>query len=458
MDCPVQAHELLGPFDRRRFDRPALHGALRHLAQCPDGDGEAPRVVADEERSHEQADQAHDAECEQEHQAPFAKRVLNRAQPGDGLQNPGHRLLQNDQPVEAGERRGHGRVGVLGAGAGVPAEPPFVRRQAGALGAEGGAHQRRGFALEVDLGVHDALACMPRVGLGDEPAFSRHDRHASPGNRLHRLVRDVLHRVDRQHCLHHPEKLSGRRIVEPHRDVDRPHARRVVVPDLADREEIAPRLLPPVLVRLHEVARGIGEPDVESVAVGEEDLGEVRRGGDLAHEVRVCLRRDAEALAGQEPALDLVDGQVREALADMALVARARRIEHHRGRGPGLGLDDAREEEGVDPAGGALRLGAGLGPGDVADQCLGVALEARHDAVELVGEEQGGGGAREHEGDADAQEHAPREEATQTHTATSFTRIHRIVFPVGALEESGSSTVDMTACPLLYPYTISFLS
>ena len=111
----------------------------------------------------------------------------------------------------------------------------------------------------------------------------------------------------------------------------------------------------------------------------------------------------------------------------MALVAHARRIKHNRGRGPGLGLDDAREKEGVDPAGDAHRLGASVGPGDVADQCLAVALEARPDVVELVGEEPDGGGAREHEGNTDYQEHSPREVGAQTHTAVSlvsFTRAH----------------------------------
>ena len=101
---------------------------------------------------------------------------------------------------------------------------------------------------------------------------------------------------------------------EGYRDVDGPDPWGIVVLDLAHRQLMTPGALPPLLVGLDEVARRVGERDVEPVAIGEEDLDEVGRRGDLLAQVRGRLGKGVETLADAKAVFDLIDRSAGEAL------------------------------------------------------------------------------------------------------------------------------------------------
>ena len=402
--------------------------ALGHLSNPREGIGDAPCGDGGEDCGENHAHERHEAEAEPQQPAPVPQRALDLAQRAERLMDAGHRSLQDDEPAEAGEALGRRGIGVAPAGAGVAREPLFIARKAGAFRPECVAYRWIALLAQVGAGIHDALPGVARACLGDEDAAPGGDLYASAGDGLCGSIRDLLHGLDRQHRLHDPQGLFRIGIVDADRDVDGPDPRGIVVLDLAHRQLMTPGALPPLLVGLDEVARRVGERDVEPVAIGEEDLGEVGRRGDLLAQVRARLGKGVETLADAKAGFDLIDRSAGEALGGVRRVRSARGLDHDAGRRPCLGLHDASDEELVELVGGVARLGSQIRSGDLVGQRVAASSEARSDDVELVGEIEEGDGARNDDGEHDTRQGVHDELCAQA-AAVAFRDVH-FQFPV----------------------------
>ena len=281
--------------------------------------------------------------------------------------------------------------------------------------------------------------------LGNQGAAPRGHLNLPPRNGLRGPVRDALHRFDREHRLHDPERLSGVGVLDTHRDLDRPHPGGVVVLDVADGQEAAPRVLPPRLVGLDEVARRVGEGHVEPVAVGEEDFGEEGRGGNLLAQVRVGRWGGSEALAAVEPCLDLLDRRAHQTCRAVPIVRAARRVDDDPGRGPGLRFGDPLDEELVELARGVARLGADVDPRDVPGERLVAPREARLDDLQVIGQEEEEGPSGEGEGKGDADERVGHELPAQAARVPALAWVHGLGF-LGGGQRHLEAACARTAC------------
>ena len=295
---------------------------------------------------------------------------------GDRSQDTVERSLENDDPVESAKAGNDGGVQIRTGRAGMGGQETVGGGERGALGAE-----RRllaGSTVHTHVGrlAHDALARMPGNGLGEKQAFAGRDHDTRSRQALGAAIGDALHRRDREHRLQHTERRPIGGIVDADRDVERPHAGRIVVVDGADGNLVAPGREPPALVGLDEVARGIGQRDVVAQPIGEERLGEVGRDRHLLAQIGVGLRKGAKALGNAEAIFEIVGFRVGESRIDMTLVRLARRGDDHVGCGPRLGLVDAFEEKRIELSRNIARLGGEIRSQPLRDDRVAHACEA----------------------------------------------------------------------------------